>query len=87
MGTGLAGPGRRGEAHVTRVGELVLATAAHSASADDPAAWALLDADLAILGADPEAYGCRTATLASTRAHAVAGGWRGPRCPRIPGFD
>jgi len=26
---------------------------AHSASPDDPAAWALLDADLAILGADP----------------------------------
>jgi predicted metal-dependent HD superfamily phosphohydrolase len=45
-----------GEAHAARVGELVLATTAHSASPDDPAAWALLDADLAILGADPPAY-------------------------------
>jgi predicted metal-dependent HD superfamily phosphohydrolase len=45
-----------GEAQVARVGELVLATAAHSASPDDPAAWALLDADLAILGAEPPAY-------------------------------
>jgi predicted metal-dependent HD superfamily phosphohydrolase len=41
---------------VARIGELVLATAAHSASPDDPAAWALLDADLAILGADLPAY-------------------------------
>ena len=45
-----------GEAHAARVEELVLATAAHSAPPDDPAAWALLDADLAILGADPGAY-------------------------------
>jgi predicted metal-dependent HD superfamily phosphohydrolase len=45
-----------GEAHVARAGELVLATAAHSAAPDDLAAWVLLDADLAILGADPAAY-------------------------------
>jgi predicted metal-dependent HD superfamily phosphohydrolase len=45
-----------GEAHVMRVGDLVLATAAHAASPDDLAAWALLDADLAILGADPPGY-------------------------------
>lgn len=45
-----------GEAHVMRVGDLVLATAAHVASPDDPAAWPLLDADLAILGADPPEY-------------------------------
>jgi predicted metal-dependent HD superfamily phosphohydrolase len=45
-----------GEAHVARVEELVLATAAHSAPPGDLAAWALLDADLAILGADPAAY-------------------------------
>jgi len=45
-----------GEAHVMRVGDLVLATAAHAASPDDPAAWVLLDADLAILGADPPVY-------------------------------
>ena len=45
-----------GEAHVARVAELVLATMAHSASPGDLTAWALLDADLAVLGADPQAY-------------------------------
>jgi predicted metal-dependent HD superfamily phosphohydrolase len=45
-----------GEAHTARVEELVLATTAHSASPADPAAWVLLDADLAILGADPHVY-------------------------------
>jgi predicted metal-dependent HD superfamily phosphohydrolase len=42
--------------HVARAEELVLATITHSASPDDLAAWALLDADLAILGADPPGY-------------------------------
>jgi len=41
---------------VARVEELVLATIAHSAPPGDLTAWALLDADLAILGADPQAY-------------------------------
>jgi predicted metal-dependent HD superfamily phosphohydrolase len=45
-----------GKAYVARAGELVLATAAHWASLDDQAAWVLLDADLAILGADRGAY-------------------------------
>jgi len=37
MGTPLADPGRRRESPVARAGELVLATAAHAASPDDPA--------------------------------------------------
>ena len=41
---------------MARVEELVLATIAHSAPPGDLTAWALLDADLAILGADPQAY-------------------------------
>jgi predicted metal-dependent HD superfamily phosphohydrolase len=45
-----------GEAHVARVVELVLATAAHSAPAGDLAAWVVPDADLAVLGAEPAAY-------------------------------
>jgi predicted metal-dependent HD superfamily phosphohydrolase len=45
-----------GEAHVARVAELVLVTMAHSASPGDLTACALLDADLAVLGADPQAY-------------------------------
>jgi predicted metal-dependent HD superfamily phosphohydrolase len=44
------------EVHVARVESLVLATLTHSAPPDDLTAWVLLDADLAILGADPHAY-------------------------------
>jgi predicted metal-dependent HD superfamily phosphohydrolase len=39
-----------------RVAELVLSTLAHEAPAGDPVAAALLDADLAILGAEPAVY-------------------------------
>lgn len=45
-----------GQAHAARVEELVLATTTHSAPPDDLTAWALLDADLAILGANPGVY-------------------------------
>jgi predicted metal-dependent HD superfamily phosphohydrolase len=48
QGGGIGGTGRAGENS--------LVTAAHAASPDDPAAWVLLDADLAILGADPPGY-------------------------------
>ena len=42
------------EAHVARVESLVLATITHSS--EDPLAHVLLDADLAILGSEPEHY-------------------------------
>jgi predicted metal-dependent HD superfamily phosphohydrolase len=42
------------EEHIARVESLVLATITHSS--DDPLAHVLLDADLAILGSDPEQY-------------------------------
>ncbi|MEV6237817.1 hypothetical protein [Lentzea sp. NPDC051838] len=42
------------EAHISRVESLVLATITHSS--DDPLAHVLLDADLAILGSEPEHY-------------------------------
>ncbi|ANZ36077.1 hypothetical protein BBK82_08345 [Lentzea guizhouensis] len=42
------------EEHITRVESLVLATITHSS--DDPLAQVLLDADLAILGSEPEHY-------------------------------
>ena len=45
-----------GEAHVSRVEALVLTTTKHTAPDEDLLATALLDADLAILGADEEAY-------------------------------
>jgi len=41
---------------VRRVEQLILSTFAHEAPAGDPIAAALLDADLAILGAEPSAY-------------------------------
>lgn len=40
----------------TEVARLVRLTAAHSPPAGDPGAAALLDADLAVLGAEPSAY-------------------------------
>ncbi|MEV0072097.1 MULTISPECIES: hypothetical protein [unclassified Amycolatopsis] len=45
-----------GAQHVARAEALVLATAAHEAPEDDQAATAVLDADLAILGATPAVY-------------------------------
>ena len=44
------------EPHVARAEELVLTTAGHRAPEDDEAATALLDADLAVLGAAPAEY-------------------------------
>ena len=44
------------EPHIARAEGLVLATAGHQAPEDDEAATALLDADLAILGATPAEY-------------------------------
>ena len=44
------------EAHIARVEGLILATIKHDAPADDLLATALLDADLAILGAPEEQY-------------------------------
>jgi predicted metal-dependent HD superfamily phosphohydrolase len=42
--------------HIARVEQLVLATITHNADAQDWPAWVLLDADLAILGAQPDDY-------------------------------
>ena len=44
------------DAHIDQAEALVLATASHEAPEDDFAAAALLDADLAILGAPPDTY-------------------------------
>jgi predicted metal-dependent HD superfamily phosphohydrolase len=44
------------EADIARVGGLILTTIRHDAPADDLLATALLDADLATLGAEPAAY-------------------------------
>jgi predicted metal-dependent HD superfamily phosphohydrolase len=68
-----------GEALVARAEELVLATMTHSAPPDDLAAWALLDADLAILGADPAAYDRYRAAVREEYAALDEPAWRAGR--------
>lgn len=68
-----------GEVHVARVEELVLATMTHSASPDDLTAWALLDADLAVLGADPEVYDRYRAAVREEYAALDEPAWRAGR--------
>ena len=75
-----------GEAHVGRVGELVLATAAHAASPDDLAAWVLLDADLAILGADPPGYGRYCLAVREEYAALDEPAWRAGRTAVMSGL-
>jgi predicted metal-dependent HD superfamily phosphohydrolase len=58
-----------------RVGDLVRATAAHDAPADDDTA-VLLDADLAVLGSDPAAYQAYVTGIRAEYAHVDATAWR-----------
>jgi predicted metal-dependent HD superfamily phosphohydrolase len=73
-----AAPLREGVApeHVARVQKLVLATVTHSAPPDDLTAWALLDADLAILGAEPGAYDRYRAAVREEYAALGEPAWR-----------
>ena len=74
------------QAHVARTGELVLATMAHLAPPGDLAAWALLDADLAILGADPEAYDRYRAAVREEYAALDDTSWRAGRAEVMAGL-
>ena len=58
-----------------RVGDLVRATAAHGAAADDDTA-VLLDADLAVLGSDPAAYQAYVTGVRTEYGHVDAAGGR-----------
>jgi predicted metal-dependent HD superfamily phosphohydrolase len=64
------------QAHVARAEELVLATLTHLAPLADLTAWALLDADLAILGADPAAYDRYRAAVREEYAALDEPAWR-----------
>jgi predicted metal-dependent HD superfamily phosphohydrolase len=75
-----------GAAQVARAGELVLATAAHSAPRDDQAAWVLLDADLAILGADPGAYDRYRLAVRQEYAAVDEPAWRAGRTAVMSGL-
>ena len=63
-------------AHVARAEELVLATVTHLAPPRDLTAWALLDADLGILGADPAAYDRYRAAVREEYAAVDEPAWR-----------
>jgi predicted metal-dependent HD superfamily phosphohydrolase len=67
------------EEQVDRVAELVLATISHSPGTEDPAAPALLDADLAILGAEPEEYADYVAAVRAEYAAVPDDMWRSGR--------
>lgn len=63
------------EARCRRVGDLVRATAAHGAPADDDTA-VLLDADLAVLGSEPAAYQAYVTGVRAEYAHVDDAAWR-----------
>lgn len=68
-----------GQAHVARIEALVLATVTHSASSDDLTASVLLDADLAILGAEPGEYDRYRAAVRKEYAALDEATWRAGR--------
>lgn len=67
------------EEDVARVEGLVLATLTHTPPDGDQLAEALLDADLAILGAGPEAYEDYRAAVRAEYAHVPEVEWRAGR--------
>jgi predicted metal-dependent HD superfamily phosphohydrolase len=75
-----------GEAHVARAEGLVLATTEHSASPDDLAAQVLLDADLAILGADPPGYDRYRLAVRDEYAALDEAAWRAGRTAVMSGL-
>jgi predicted metal-dependent HD superfamily phosphohydrolase len=64
------------EPDIARVEGLVLATLDHTCAPDDEAAAALLDADLAILGAAPAEYARYRAAVRAEYAHVPEEKWR-----------
>lgn len=68
------------------VARLVLLTAGHTPAGDDPAGAVLVDADLAILGAEPEVYGAYVLGVRAEYAHVPAAGWRTGRAAVLSDF-
>ncbi|HKC28388.1 MAG TPA: hypothetical protein VKB75_10280 [Jatrophihabitans sp.] len=71
---------------VDRIVGLVLATITHSADIDDPAATALLDADLAILGASPHEYAEYVADVRGEYTAVPEDAWREGRSRLLTGL-
>jgi predicted metal-dependent HD superfamily phosphohydrolase len=73
----------------TRLGEverLILLTAGHRVSDDDPAGAILVDADLAVLGADPSAYASYVAGVRAEYHFVSDAGWRTGRAAVLRGL-
>jgi predicted metal-dependent HD superfamily phosphohydrolase len=64
---------------VARVGDLILATMNHQADVEDRVADALLDADLSVLGASPEAYDAYTVAVRQEYSRVPDRLWRAGR--------
>jgi predicted metal-dependent HD superfamily phosphohydrolase len=69
---------------VAAVARLVLATATHEPAAGDEAV--LCDADLAVLAADPAAYGAYATGVRAEYAHIDDAGWRAGRASVLRAF-
>ncbi len=74
------------EAHVERVVGLILTTIKHDAPADDPLATALLDADLAILGAPEAQYAVYARAVREEYAKYPDDVWRAGRIAVLEGM-
>ncbi len=68
-----------------RIGRMIAATTAHAPS-DDPATQALLDLDLAILGAEPAACGAYAAAIRREHDHVPEPLWRAGRAAVLGRF-
>jgi predicted metal-dependent HD superfamily phosphohydrolase len=74
------------EAHIERVEGLILATIKHDAPPDDRLATALLDADLAILGATKELYAAYATAVREEYAKYPDDVWREGRVAVLEGM-
>lgn len=75
-----------GEAHIERVENLILTTIKHDARADDLLATALLDADLAILGAPEAQYAVYAEAVRQEYAKYPDDVWREGRAAVLEGM-
>jgi predicted metal-dependent HD superfamily phosphohydrolase len=74
------------EPHIERVEDLILATIKHDAPPDDRLATALLDADLAILGAEPTKYAAYAEAVREEYAQYPDDVWREGRIAVLEGM-
>ncbi|NBH05559.1 hypothetical protein, partial [Amycolatopsis sp. SID8362] len=74
------------EAHVARVEGLILATITHDAPPGDHLATALLDADLAVLGAPPDRYAAYAEGVRQEYAKYPDDVWREGRAAVLEGM-